>query len=647
MKLAELQEIMGRQATEDKKQKYVNATAPTMQEALAKAAVELGVPVQRIAFEIVQKGELGMMGVGKKDFVIMAYAIKDPSALQSEDLGDMDFGFDTNANRDGKIFVRKTSNAVLIKVIAPIGNGQAVSEHVALAAVQHKTQENINSGMVSKAVKRQDEEWIKVAVLDEYNPNEDARIEVETTDMEMKAWVTLTRPGRNGADVSTEQIRAALSSNLVVEGFLPDAILALEENPSYGEPVLVAEGNRPQNGEDAKVVYSFETSRKVKIKEMEGGRVDFKELNTINNVVEGQVLAKLLAPKRGEPGLTVTGKMLPAKDGKQKDLVVGNNVRLSEDKKQAIANANGQVILSGEKISVEPILTIEGNVNMKNGGNIVFLGSVNVKGNVEDGFSIKAAGNIEVNGTIEKCEIDCEGDIIVHSGITGKGGALIKSGGNIWAKFIENANVEAGGLVIVSEGIVNSTIACDHKVICRGKRASIVGGSIKACEEIDAKNLGSVAGVETILEVGFDPKLKASLEACLESIKLIQKEETEVMLNLATLDKLFKAKKDQPKEKKDYFDNLKKHSMELKKSLKEKQEELTQFQQQINELKTLGKISSSGKVYPGVKIQIRDSYLDVRNEYRAVSFISEHNIVKITKYVESDEDISLNKGNKR
>jgi uncharacterized protein (DUF342 family) len=32
---------------------------------------------------------------------------------------------------------------------------------------------------------------------------------------------------------------------------------------------------------------------------------------------------------------------------------------------------------------------------------------------VEDGFSVKAAGNNEVKGTVAKAELDAEGDIII------------------------------------------------------------------------------------------------------------------------------------------------------------------------------------------------------------------------------------------
>jgi uncharacterized protein (DUF342 family) len=50
-------------------------------------------------------------------------------------------------------------------------------------------------------------------------------------------------------------------------------------------------------------------------------------------------------------------------------------------------------------------------------------------------------------------------------------------------------------------------------------------------------------------------------------------------------------------------------------------------------------VSASAKVYPGVKVFIRDLMNDVRTEYRAVTFILENNLIRVTRYEEPDENI--------
>jgi uncharacterized protein (DUF342 family) len=67
------------------------------------------------------------------------------------------------------------------------------------------------------------------------------------------------------------------------------------DKPRYNEKVEVAFGAEPQHGADARIQYFFDTSLKFKPKEIDG-RVDFKSLNTIHNVLKGEDLAKKGAP---------------------------------------------------------------------------------------------------------------------------------------------------------------------------------------------------------------------------------------------------------------------------------------------------------------------------------------------------------------
>jgi len=641
MTLVELQQNMRKFAEDDKKNRHVMVNAETLVEAIRKAAIELSTTSERLEYETVQQGNAGVFGLGKKPWIIMAYAeIKRVETVKEEAGDSFDFS-QTGAGKDGQAYVRKAADGVFLKVTAPEGDGNRVREQEALHLLEQRTLGDLNTGMISKIVKHADGEWVKVAEFD-HDPSEDSQISVELGDMEMKAYIRIKRAGLHGADPTVERIRAVLELNGVLEGYLEDEMTKIEDSPAYDESLVVAEGITPKSGADGKVVYTFETENKIRLKEIDG-RVDFKELNNINNVVEGQVLAKILPPEKGIAGKTVTGKYLPTKDGKSTTLLVGNNVKLSSDGRQAIAAANGQVLIQGGKISVEPIYLVEGDVNLKT-GNILFLGSVEVMGNVEDGFNVKAAGNIEIHGSVGRCEIDAEGDVIVHNGITGRGEGKVLAGGNIWSKFIENANAEAGGIVVVNEGIVNSHIVCDHKIICRGKRANVVGGRLTASEEIDAKILGSVAGAETILEVGYDPKTKEQLDAIDLKIKTFEKELLDIDLNLGSMDKQVKAKKELTPEKKSYYDNLAARQGQLKTEMQDLKEEQNRLNQHLDELRNNGRISASDKVYPGVKVFIKDAYLEVRNDFKRVTFMVENGVVKVTKYEESEQDISIPKG---
>jgi uncharacterized protein (DUF342 family) len=625
---------------EDRGQRYVNVSGESLEDALKQASIELNLPLKAIEYEILDSGNKGFMGVGKKPTLLLAYPGKKVgSTVSGEDLSDFTFDKQQVQSQDGQYGIRRDKTGLLLRVTPPQNGGIKVSERQVLEAILERFHGEFDRGLVAKICKRAEGEFIKIADID-YDPTSDAILNYELADMEMKAYITIRPPGPNGVDPDFESIKGFLRANNVVYGYLEDAILGIVESPVFNERVLVAEGQKPVNGEDGKIIYNFETeTNKIRLREIDG-KMDYKELNKINNVVEGQVLAKLLAPKRGVPGHTVTGKLLPAKDGKPVTLEVGNNVRLSDDRTQAIAAANGQVLLIGGKISVEPIYVVNGNVDLKS-GNILFLGTVVVKGNVEDGFAVKAAGNIEIQGSVGKCELDAEGDIIVRQGINGKSAGSVRAGGSIWSKFLENSEVESSGYIVVSDGIINSQITADKKVICRGKRASIVGGHIRAAEEITAKTLGSVAGMETILEVGYDPKSKAQLEALQTRRTDAEKALEDVRLNIATLEKTLKLKKELPKDKQRFYENLQEQLTELEQEIMEVSEEIQSTERHLSQLKSIGRVSASARVFPGVKVLIKDAPLEVRNEFRSVTFIAESGMVKVTKYVESDDQVEL------
>jgi uncharacterized protein (DUF342 family) len=424
-------------------------------------------------------------------------------------------------------------------------------------------------------------------------------------------------------------------------GVKEEALRDFIDKPIYREKIEAAEGLKPVDGRDAYIQYDFETDQtKIRLREGSNGRVDFKELNIIQNVVQNQPLAKKRPAEEGTQGQTVTGKLIPAKSGKDIVMLPGNNVHISEDGSTILADINGQVILAGGKVNVEPVLTIEGDVNLKT-GNIIFLGTVLVNGNVEDGFTVKAAGNIEIKGTVSKAELDAEGDIIIHQGINAKSEGKIRAGRSIWARFIENASIEAGNMVVASDGIINSQVDAVNRIICQGKRAVIQGGRLRAREEINAKVLGnSTSGTETICEVGSDPQSKLELERFVAQKTRAEKELEDLKLNLQTLINIKKQRKTLPEDKEVQMQEMMEQREILMGEIKKAEKGIHKIQEFLSELTIRGRVSASSKVFPGVRIVIRDAKEDVLTEYKAVTFILENGLIRVSKYEEASADVT-------
>ncbi|MDR3160028.1 MAG: FapA family protein [Spirochaetaceae bacterium] len=639
----QLQQIIQESLEQDREIAAVEAGGPTLEEAVAQGAALLDIPIRRMEYEVVERGFKGLFGKGQKNWKIRAYErVKAPKSQETEDAA-YEEAFTVQSpvrtDKDGEVFVLLRPEGAFIKVTPPLGRGKKADENYALVLLRSRVVKDIDIPLLMNTMKEASGDYVRVGYF-EQNPTNDAIIKVEVADMEMKASIFVSHPGPGGCDLSLESILSFLRQSNVTYGIKEEVLRDFVDHPIYMERILVAEGTKAVQGRDGYIQYNFEMDQaKIYLREGIDGKVDFKDLHIIKNVVQGQPLAKRIPPELGSAGKTVTGRIIPAQNGRDIVLPLGKNVYVGDDGATIFSEQNGQVVVINGKINVEPVYTVQGNVDIKT-GNIIFLGTVVVKGSVESGFSVRAAGNIEVHGTVEKAELDAEGDIIVHQGITGQGAGIIRAGRSIWARFIENTVLEAGAMVVASDGIINSRVDAYKRIICQGKRAHIVGGRLRATEEINAKILGSpTSGTETVLEVGFDPRSKERIEELTETKNEIEKKIEEIQLNLQTLANIKKQQKSLQEEKEAYQLALIEERKNLLGSLKAANDEIGKAKDHLASLITRGRISASAKVYPGVKIIIRDAKQEVINDYRAVTFILEDGLVSVTKYEEPDAEI--------
>jgi len=636
-----LRRVIKRQLEEDRLIQTVSVTGSSLEAAVSEASTLLNIPVHRLEYEITTRGFPGILGAGKKEWVINAYAKAAVARKRAEE----EIAEEIEAEAapvihdvDGGVFVQLSGDGgAFLKVTAPQGAGRRAEEAEALALLTERGITKFDAKHVRDAVEEAANEYVRVGEY-QHNYAGDSMVNVEIAEEDMKAFVTVSPPGKGGADITYEGYLSMLKNNGVVHGIDEAFLSRFADKPVYKTRVLIASGDLPVDGRDAYIRYNFETDQsKLHLQEASNGRIDFKDSKIINNVVENQPLARKIPPEEGTVGRTVTGKFLPAKAGKDIPLPLGENVHAAEDGVTVLANINGQVVLAANSnINVEPIYTVEGDVNLKS-GNINFLGTVVITGNVEDGFDVTAAGNIEVNGTVGKARLTANGDVIVHQGITGKGVGTVKAGRSIWAKFIENATIVSGNMVVVSDGLINSQVTADKRIICQGKRGSIVGGRLIATEEISAKVLGSAAsGTETICEVGTDPKVKARLDELIAEAAQTTKEFEEANRGVQNLMNIQKQQQTLPPEKEALLNELLAKHAGLQEKQQTLQAEIEKTREILDSMEVRGKVSASSKVYPGVKILIREAINDVRVEYSASTFILKDELVQAIRYEETN-----------
>ncbi len=644
IEIDQIKEKMSELHEADSSRFFVEVEGVTEDEAIANAATQLGILKSHVDYEVVQKGASGFFALFPKTWKIIAYEVAQKNAKTKTketdgEVAEGEEGVPVIETKDGDAFVFRAPDGVYLKVVPPKGEGRPAGMNVVLEKFNEKALPVPNEETLAQILNEAKGEYVRVAPYSRVLGH-DATMAVEISEDEMKAYLYVLPPTQGGIDVSKDTIVAFLKNNKVVVGINEDYVTAFQDSPVYKENYLIAEGLLPKNGDDAKIVYDFEVDNThARLKETKSGQINFKELNLIENVVVGQPLAHKIPAQRGQAGKTVTGRYLEATHGKDVQIPCGNNVELSDDGLTAIAKASGQVLLVKNKINVEEVHVVEGDVSIKT-GDFTFLGTVVITGNVDDGYSVKASGNIEVKGTVGAADLDAEGDIVVGQGIVGKNEGNIRAGKSIWSKFIQSTKkVEAGDMIIVTDGIMNSNVMANRKIICRGKKGNIIGGNLSASESISAKNIGSKAsGNDTVLSVGFDPKSKERLDFLLYKQEEDTRNLREVKLNLQGLEDIKKRRGGLPTGKEETYQQLQENKLTLETEVQRTEKEIEQIKSYLNSLKNDGRVSASGEVFTGVKVVIRDSVEEVRSDCKAVTFYLDNSFIRYGKYQDDDAE---------
>lgn len=338
-------------------------------------------------------------------------------------------------------------------------------------------------------------------------------LSVEIREDGMQAAITVSPPQYGGEPLSISKLENALADAGVSQGIKRDNLEDLLKRKLWDYPVIAAEGLVPLHGKRAEIRFTFETQRGKPFKEKEFGRIDLKELNFIQNKKKDELLAAIDEPTPPRDGWKVTGEPLPAEPAPPDiALIPGEGVRFEESQHSFYALRDGNAKLDGNTLTVEPYLDLE-NVDYSN-GNIDFDGSIGIKNRIADGFTVKASGTIEIGKSVSRVHVESRGDIILKAGINGAEEGRIVCGGDLYAKYIESAEIRCSGNIYVEEAIMHSRVTAGGEIILTGRHAEIFGGLVAAEGSLRCRKLGNLNEPPTTLYIGTPPKeLEAISEA--------------------------------------------------------------------------------------------------------------------------------------
>jgi hypothetical protein len=310
----------------------------------------------------------------------------------------------------------------------------------------------------------------------------------------------------DGAKPTIEEARAALEKAGVKHGIDEAALRVAIEAPS-GQQTIVARGTAPKPGCDG-VIHLKENPRvKAAPREIGDGRVDYRDLQIVKNVVKGQVLAEKEPAIPGRPGIDVRRAPIDPVPVVDPELPTGRNTVATPDGLKLLSLIDGHLILESiglgrQMLHVDETFVLKSNVDMAT-GNLHCIGHCEIRGGVADGFKVVANGDIKILGSVGAAEITSHnGSIVMEKGFRGQLKGVARAKGPIRAPFIENATVETASDVVVKEHIMHSTIRAGGRVVLDGAPGAIIGGRICFMEKLDTKQIGAETNPQTRIFMG-------------------------------------------------------------------------------------------------------------------------------------------------
>ena len=183
------------------------------------------------------------------------------------------------------------------------------------------------------------------------------KVKVSLRNNETEAYILvpfLTEEGALDPSLTIADARKAMSEAGVTMGIKEDVLKAIFDDAQFNQEVLVAEAKPPKHGLDPRIEFYFDYKQKIVPKENSDGRIDYKDISFLTNVNKGDKLYRRHPPTPGEPGTTVTGKLIPQKPGKDCALPRSENTRESEnDPDLLIAETSGCVSYDRNNHKVE------------------------------------------------------------------------------------------------------------------------------------------------------------------------------------------------------------------------------------------------------------------------------------------------------
>ncbi len=335
----------------------------------------------------------------------------------------------------------------------------------------------------------------------------------------MKAFLSVQAGEGNAGDLPMDAVLQALKGAGVIRGinvdFLGKFVPRWNQIKKTMENIEVAESpDKPDVGVPGRLEILAESL--IQKSTEASGKMDFREKTDIIEVKTGQDLARWHPAKPRKIGIDLLGKEVVPPEPMNTAPVPGSGVELIESASPLYrAQRPGFLRVKSGVVEVGEHYVVEGDVDYSS-GNITYLHSVRVAGDVRNGFRLNVGGDLTIDGVVEDSFILCSGDLVILTGCVGSGQGLINIKGNAKIGFTTNQAVKSRRGILIERDSVNSTLYGAKIVQVLGQ---VVGGSVMAGELVQVGSIGNDAGIRTEIELGKDYFLQETYAAIVGKIE--------------------------------------------------------------------------------------------------------------------------------
>lgn len=252
-------------------------------------------------------------------------------------------------------------------------------------------------------------------------------------------------------------------------------------------PFLIAHCPLPKN---PKIYYLFNQDNCI-------------DVNNINSVFQ---LIQYKSVSIGEPVAEVV--LTELKQVEQLKNIFGDEINIEELNFSLLSDYISDDVYYS-KDSKEILSKKAGYVYLNEDNKISIMSEFHFRESVSDS-NLNLKGNIILDGNIDSCTFDVEGDFTVRGHIRNCIDNWNFVNGNLNVESIENSHIACNGNLVFNKGIRFSVLAIDGHVN-GGKESSVIGGLIQAGEDIAIDFLGSPFSIITEVEISSSPYSKAKI----------------------------------------------------------------------------------------------------------------------------------------